>query len=108
MKKTIGKDQSLSTIEEQLSWNQDKKVILEGLKIKFPDTDQGTLYRWISDVEKRMIKEGCKTERDKEQLKDREFRRDYKQYLEEQFYKANDIKLKMDIGEKRMKLGKHF
>ena len=76
MKKTIGKDQSLSTIEEQLSWNQDKKVILEGLKIKFPDTDQGTLYRWIADVEKRMIKEGCKTERDKEQLKDREFRRD--------------------------------
>ena len=108
MKKTIGKDQSLATIEEQLSWNQDKKAIVEDLKIKFPTTDPGTLYRWIADVEKRMIKEGCKTERDKEQLKDREFRRDYKQYLEEQFYKANDIKLKMDIGEKRMKLGKHF
>ncbi len=81
MKKTIGKDQSLATIEEQLSWNQDKKAIVDDLKIKFPNTDQGTLYRWIADVEKRMIKEGCKTERDKEQLKDRELIRDYNQYL---------------------------
>ena len=108
MNKTKGKDKSLATIEDQLGWNEDKKVILEGLKEKFPETNEITLYRWIADVEKRMIKEGCRTDREKEQLKDREFRKDYKQYLEDQFYAASDIKLKMEIGEKRIKLGKHF
>ena len=106
MNKTKGKDQSLQTIEEQLQWNQDKKTILEDLKKKFPETDQATLYRWIADTEKRMIRQGCKTERDKENLKDREFRKDYKNFLEDQFYKATDLKMKIEIGEKRIKLSK--
>ena len=53
-----------------------------------------------------MIREGCKTERDKENLKDREFRKDYKNFLEDQFYKATDLKMKIEIGEKRIKLSK--
>ena len=106
MNKTKGKDESLATIEDQLSWNQDKKIILEDLKKKFPETDQGTLYRWIADVEKRMIKEGCKTERQKRELEDREFFLEHRNYLRDLYMRENDPKNKMLIARELKKMSK--
>jgi len=106
MNKTKGKDQSLATIEDQLGWNEDRKVILEGLKEKFPETDQGTLYRWIADVEKRMIKEGCKTERQKRELEDREFFLEHRKNLLEAYQKETDLKNKILIARELKKMAK--
>jgi len=106
MNKTKGKDQSLATIEDQLGWNEDRKVILEGLKEKFPETDQGTLYRWIADVEKRMIKEGCKTERQKRELEDREFFLEHRKNLLEAYQKETDLKNKILIARELKKMSK--
>ena len=106
MNKTEGKDQSLETIEEQLSWNQDKKQIVDDLKKKFPKTDQGTLYRWIADVEQRMIKEGCKTERQKRDLEDREFFLEHRNYLRDLYMRENDPKNKMLIARELKKMSK--
>ena len=106
MNKTKGKDESLSTIEDQLSWNQDKKIILEDLKKKFPETDQGTLYRWIADVEKRMIKEGCKTERQKRELEDREFYLEHRKHLLEAYQKETDLTIKIMIARELKKMAK--
>ena len=98
MNKTKGKDQSLETIEDQLSWNQDKKQIVDDLQEKFPNTDQSTLYRWIADVEKRMIKEGCKTERQKRELEDREFFLEHRTNLLEAYQKETDLKIKIMLA----------
>jgi len=106
MNKTKGKDQSLATIEDQLGWNEDRKVILEGLKEKFPETDQGTLYRWIADVEKRMVKEGCKTERQKRELEDREFFLEHRKNLLEAYQKETDLKNKILIARELKKMAK--
>ena len=106
MNKTEGKDQSLETIEEQLSWNQDKKQIVDDLKKKFPKTDQGTLYRWIADVEQRMIKEGCKTERQKRDLEDKEFYLEHRKNLLEAYQKETDLKIKIMIARELKKMSK--
>tara|TARA_R100001594_G_C3944164_1_gene241410 strand:- start:388 stop:711 length:324 start_codon:yes stop_codon:yes gene_type:complete len=106
MNKTEGKDQSLETIEEQLSWNQDKKQILKDLQKKFPKTDESTLYKWIADVEKRMIKEGCKTERQKRELEDREFFLEHRKNLLEAYPKETDIKKKIEIARELKKMSK--
>ena len=106
MNKTEGKDQSLETIEEQLSWNQDKKQIVADLQKKFPNTDQSTLYRWIADVEQRMIKEGCKTERQQRDLEDRDFFLEHRNNLLEAYQKEPDLKIKIMIARELKKMSK--
>ena len=106
MNKTPGKDQSLATIEDQLGWNQDKKVILKDLIKKFPDTHESTLYKWIQDVEERMIKEGCRTEREKRELEDKQFFDEHRKYLRDQYNKSTDPKVRIMIARELKKMSK--